>query len=62
MVKAANNYGGDYILYSGLTLYGDALGDCKTLYYQFLKENYPELLSDHKNLFKGSLHLQMLPK
>ena len=25
MVKAANNYGGDYVLYSGLTLYGDAL-------------------------------------
>jgi len=41
---------------------GDAPGDCKTIYYQFLKENHPELLSDYKNLFKGSLHLQMLPK
>jgi DNA repair photolyase len=54
MVKMAINYGGDYVLYSGLTLYGDASGDCKTLYDQFLKENYPELLSDYKKLFRGS--------
>jgi len=54
IVKATNNYEGDYVLYFGLTLYGDAPGDCKTLYYQFLKENYPKLLSDYKKLFSES--------
>ncbi len=54
MVKMTIDYGGDYVLYSGLTLYGDTSGDCKTLYEQFLKENYPELLSDYKKLFRGS--------
>ncbi len=54
MVKAARNYGGDYVMYSGLTLFGDAPDDCKTLYYNFLKENYPKLLSEYENLFRGS--------
>lgn len=54
IIKAANSYGGEYILYSGLTLSGDAPGDCKTLYYNFLKENHPELLSKYENLFRGS--------
>ncbi len=54
MVKAAKNYGAHYILSAGLTLFGDDPGNCKTLYFKFLKENYPNLLSDTKNLFRGS--------
>ena len=55
MVKAAKKYGAHYVLYAGLTLYGDAPDDCKTLYFNFLKENYPDLLPEYENLFKGSI-------
>ena len=55
MVKTAKNYGAHYVLYSGLTLYGDAPEDCKTLYFNFLNDNYPDLLSEYEKLFKGSV-------
>jgi len=55
MVKAAKKYGAHYVLYAGLTLYGDASDDCKTLYFNFLKENYPDLLPEYEDLFKGSI-------
>ena len=55
IVKAANKYGAHYVLYGGLTLYGDTPDDCKTLYFNFLKENYPDLLPEYENLFKGSI-------
>ncbi len=54
MVKNAKNYGADYVLYAGLTLYGNDPDDCKTVYYNFLKENYPDLLPEYEKLFKGS--------
>ena len=53
MVKTAKNYGAHYILSAGLTLFGDDPSNCKTLYFKFLKENYPNLLFDTKNLFRG---------
>jgi len=52
MVKAANNYGGDYVLYSGLTLYGDALAIVRHFTINFLKEDYQELLFEYKNPVK----------
>ena len=55
IIKAAKKYGAHYVLYGGLTLYGDAPDDCKTLYFNFLKENYPDLLPEYENLFKGSI-------
>ena len=55
MVKAARKYGAHYVLYAGLTLYGDAPETCKTLYFNFLKEYYPDLLPEYENLFKGSI-------
>jgi DNA repair photolyase len=55
MVKAAKKYGAHYVLYAGLTLYGDASDDCKTLYFNFLRENYPDLVPEYENLFKGSI-------
>ena len=45
MVKAAKKYKAHYLMYAGLTLYGDAPDDCKTLYYNFLKENYPDIFT-----------------
>ena len=55
IVKNAKKYGAYYILHAGLTLYGDAPDDCNTLYFNFLKENYPDLLPEYEKLFKGSI-------
>ena len=43
IISAAKEYGADYILVGGLTLFGEGLADSKTLYYRFLK-NYDESL------------------
>ena len=55
MVKTAKKYGAHYVLFAGLTLYGDGPDDCKTLYFNFLKENYPNLLPQYEKLFNGSI-------
>jgi hypothetical protein len=55
MVKTAKKYGAHYVLYAGLTLYGNGPDDCKTLYFNFLKENYPNLLPQYEKLFNGSI-------
>ena len=57
MIKSAKRYGADYILYGGLTLYGNAPEDCKTVYFNFLKEHCPDLVEGYVNLFKGSTSL-----
>ncbi len=57
MVKAAKKYGANYVLYGGLTLYGNAPDDCKTLYFNFLKEHYPDHLLEYEKLFTGSIAL-----
>lgn len=54
MVKAAKNYGAHYVLHSGLTLYGNDKTDCKTLYFNFLKEHNPDLVLEYEKMFKGS--------
>jgi DNA repair photolyase len=54
MVKTAKDFGAHYVLYAGLTLYGDDSDDCKTLYFNFLKDNYPDLLQEYEILFKRS--------
>jgi DNA repair photolyase len=54
MVKTAKNYGAHYVLYSGLTLYGTDNDDCKTLYFNFLREHHPELLKEYEKLFQKS--------
>jgi DNA repair photolyase len=54
MVKAAKNYHANYLLFAGLTLFGNAPEDCRTIYYNFLKEYHPELISKYEKIFKGS--------
>lgn len=54
IVRAAKNYGAHYLLSAGLTLFGDAPKDCKTLYYNFLQEYYPDMLPKYNKIFKGS--------
>ncbi len=52
MVKTAKDYGAKFIFAGALTLFGDKQGDCKTLYYEFLKKYYPELLSRYRALYR----------
>ena len=54
MVRAAKNYGAHYLMSSGLTLFGEDPDDCRILYYKFLKENYPKIVSEYEKLFRGS--------
>ncbi|MDD3985596.1 MAG: hypothetical protein PHY59_06905 [Methanobacterium sp.] len=51
----AKSYGAHYVLHAGLTLYGNGQDDCKTLYFNFLKDHYPDLLPGYEKLFKGSI-------
>lgn len=52
MIKAAKDYGADFVLVGGLTLFGEGPSDCKTLYFKFLKKYYPELLPKYRSLFR----------
>ena len=52
MIKTAKEYGADFIFVGGLTLFGRGSADCKTLYYKFLEEYYPELVPKYKSLYK----------
>jgi DNA repair photolyase len=54
MIKTAKNYGADFVLMGGLTLFGDKPTDCKPLYYKILEKHFPELLPKYKGLFKIS--------
>ena len=54
MIKTAKDYGADYVLVGSLTLFGDKTNDCKTLYYKFLEEYFPELVPKYKSLFRNS--------
>ena len=62
IVKSSEKYGADYILFGGLTLYGDALDDCKTLYFNFLKEIILILWMNMKTCLKDQHHFQNVIK
>lgn len=51
MVTAAKQYGADYILIGGLTLFGNGPADSKTLYFKFLERMYPELIPRYQRLY-----------
>lgn len=51
-IKTIKDYGADYVLVGGLTLFGKDSTDCKTLYYKFLEKYYPELVPRYKSLFR----------
>ena len=54
MIKKVKDYGADFILASGLTLFGDGPQDCKTRYYHVLEEHFPELVTKTRDLFGDS--------
>lgn len=51
LIVAAKDYGADYILVGGLTLFGNNPSDSKTLYYKFLQRRYPSLISIYDKLY-----------
>jgi DNA repair photolyase len=52
MVKVAKEYGADYILIGGLTLFGKDPADSKVLYRKFLERRYPHLVSQYRKLYR----------
>ena len=52
MIKTARDYGADFVLVGGLTLFGTGPTDCKTLYYKALERYYPELVPRYNKLFR----------
>ena len=55
IVVAAKQYGANYILIAGLTLFGNEERDSKQLYYRFLKSHYPHLMEIYEKMY-GSGH------
>jgi DNA repair photolyase len=51
MIKNAKEYGADFIMAAGLTLFGNELQDCKTRYYQALETHFPEIIPKTRALF-----------
>jgi len=51
IIAAAKEYGAHYILTGGLTLFGNATADSKTLYYKFLERYKPDLLPLYIKLY-----------
>jgi len=54
MIKKVKENGADFILASGLTLFGEGPQDCKTRYYRVLEEHFPELVPKTRALFGNS--------
>jgi DNA repair photolyase len=51
MIGAFARAGADFVLGSGLTLFGTDPWDSKTLYYNFLQRRYPHLISEYQKLY-----------
>lgn len=56
MIKDAKEYGADFIMASGLTLFGDGPQDCKTRYLKVLGEHFPELVPKTKAIFGNNFY------
>ena len=55
MIGAAKKYGANYILASGMTLFGEDEHDSKQLYFRFLRDHYPDLLEKYEAMY-GSVY------
>lgn len=51
IIAAAKQYRADYILTSGLTLFGNDSRDSRRLYFTFLRHYYPHLLAKYEALY-----------
>lgn len=54
LIAAVKGHGAEFILVSGLTLFGDKPSDCKVRYFNVLEKHFPELIPKTRNLFGNS--------
>lgn len=54
MIKDVKVSGADFVMASGLTLFGEGPQDCKTRYYKVLEEHFPELVPKTRAIFRNS--------
>ena len=54
MIGKMKEYGADFILVAGLTLFGDKPADCKVRYYETLMRHFPEVIPETRKLFGNS--------
>lgn len=52
MIRSAKEFEAHFVFVGGLTLFGTGAADSKTLYYDFLKKHYPQLIPQYKSLFR----------
>jgi DNA repair photolyase len=52
LITASKDYGADYVLVGGLTLFGSNPADSKTLYRKFLERKFPELINSYRKLYR----------
>jgi DNA repair photolyase len=55
IIVAAKQYGANYIIIAGLTLFGNDERDSKQLVFRFLGNNYPDLLEKYEKMY-GSVY------
>jgi DNA repair photolyase len=51
MIGMAKEYGADYVLLGGLTLFGNGPGDSRTKYFEAIEKHYPDLLPEYRKMF-----------
>lgn len=56
IITAAKEYGADYILTGGLTLFGTGIADSKTLFYKFLERYDSSLLPKYQQLYGSNFY------
>ncbi len=54
MIWKVKESGADFVMASGLTLFGEGPQDCKTRYYEVLEEHFPELVPKTRAIFGNS--------
>ncbi|MGQ4891576.1 MAG: SPL family radical SAM protein [Candidatus Njordarchaeia archaeon] len=54
MIRVAKDYDAGFLFIGALTLYGSGPNDSKTLYFNFIKRHYPNLLPKYRKLFSQS--------
>ncbi len=57
IIAAAKEYGADYILVGGLTLFGSEKADSKTLFYKFLERYDMSLLPKYQQLYGSNFYV-----
>lgn len=56
IIMTAKEYGADYVLTGGLTLFGNGNADSKTLFYKFLERYDPALLPKYEQLYGANFY------